>query len=93
MKVLVGLLGAIKCKGCILSAGMISCFDFSPDDSNMVAAGSYSSIAAVYDVTSGTPAYILSGHKGGITQVRKYCSVMSAMLASFIALLKSSHHL
>lgn len=50
--------------------GMISCFDFSPDDSNLVAAGSYSSIAAVYDVTSGTPAYILSGHKGGITQVK-----------------------
>ena len=53
-------------------AGIISCMDFSPDDPNMMAAGSYSSVAAVYDVASGTAAFILSGHKGGLTQV---CSV------------------
>lgn len=49
--------------------GMISCIDFNPDDPNMMAAGSYSSVAAVYDVASGSAAFILSGHKGGITQV------------------------
>lgn len=50
-------------------AGIISCMDFSPDDSNMMAAGSYSSVAAVYDMASGSPALVLSGHKGGLTQV------------------------
>ena len=53
-------------------AGIISCMDFSPDDPNMTAAGSYSSVAAVYDLASGSAALILSGHKGGLTQV---CSV------------------
>lgn len=50
--------------------GIISCLDFSPDDPNLVAAGSYSSVAAVYDAASGSAAYILSGHKGGLTQVK-----------------------
>ena len=53
-----------------LSAGIVSCLDFNPNDPNMLAAGSYSSSAAVYDVATGTAAYILSGHKGGITQVK-----------------------
>ncbi|KAL3137114.1 hypothetical protein ABBQ32_006692 [Trebouxia sp. C0010 RCD-2024] len=48
--------------------GIISCMDFSPDDPNMMAAGSYSSVAAVYDVASGSAAFILSGHTGGLTQ-------------------------
>ena len=52
-----------------MPVGIISCMDFSPDDPNMVAAGSYSSIAAVYDIASGSAAFILSGHKGGLTQV------------------------
>lgn len=34
-----------------------------------MAAGSYSSVAAVYDAASGSAAFILSGHKGGLTQV------------------------
>lgn len=50
-------------------AGIVSCLEFSPDDSNTLAAGSYAGSAAVYDAASGTAAYILSGHKGGITQV------------------------
>ncbi|DBB13553.1 TPA: hypothetical protein ACH3X3_000587 [Trebouxia sp. C0006] len=50
--------------------GIISCLDFSPDDPNLMAAGSYSSVAAVYDATSGSAAFILSGHKGGLTQVK-----------------------
>lgn len=50
--------------------GIISCFDFSPQDPTLLAAGSYSSVAAVYDTTSGSAAFILSGHAGGITQVK-----------------------
>jgi len=38
-----------------------------------VAAGSYSSVAAVYDAASGSAAFILSGHKGGLTQVPPLC--------------------
>ena len=64
---------AIWCAMQILSlAGIVSCLDFSPNDPNTLAAGSYSSSAAVYDVATGTAAFILSGHKGGVTQVL-YC--------------------
>ena len=52
--------------------------DFSPDDPNMMAAGSYSSVAAVYDLASGSAALVLSGHKGGLTQV---CSVSAKPVA------------
>lgn len=64
-------------------AGIISCMDFSPDDPNMMAAGSYSSVAAVYDVASGSAALVLSGHKGGLTQV---CSLSAKPLAMDILL-------
>lgn len=64
-------------------AGIISCMDFSPDDPNMMAAGSYSSVAAVYDVASGSPALILSGHRGGLTQV---CPISAAPFAVYVAL-------
>ena len=64
-------------------AGIISCMDFSPDDPNMMAAGSYSSVAAVYDVASGSPALVLSGHKGGLTQV---CSISAAPVAVYTVL-------
>lgn len=64
-------------------AGIISCMDFSPDDPNMMAAGSYSSVAAVYDVASGSPALVLSGHKGGLTQV---CSNSAAPVAVYVVL-------
>ena len=60
--------------------GIISCLDFSPDDSNLVATGSYSSVAAVYDAASGSPAYILSGHKGGLTQVLPWTLSESVVL-------------
>lgn len=82
-------------EGLHVSTGIISCLDFSPEDPNLVAAGSYSSIAAVYDAASGSAAYILSGHKGGLTQVGApiittsftlcYCCLTAFELQSFIA--------
>lgn len=54
----------------IYAAGIVSCLDFNPDRSGMMAAGSYSGQAAMYDSRTGELLYLLQGQKGGITQVQ-----------------------
>ncbi len=51
-----------------MRAGIISCIAFSPAG-DLMAAGAYSGIAAVYDPRSLEMLLSLSGHAGGITQV------------------------
>ncbi|GAX77396.1 hypothetical protein CEUSTIGMA_g4842.t1 [Chlamydomonas eustigma] len=50
--------------------GMISCMAFSPGSGEMLAAGSYSGSIALYDTRTWEMLYVLSGHKGGLTQVQ-----------------------
>lgn len=50
--------------------GIISCLAFSPDTEGLLAAGSYSGVAALYDGRTLAPAAVMSGgHSTGITQV------------------------
>lgn len=51
--------------------GLISCIDFNPQNSKMVACGSYSRDIGLFEAETMEPTTILSGHKGGITQVFK----------------------
>lgn len=51
------------------AAGIISCMDFNPDRSNLMAAGSYSGEAALYDSSSQELLFLLQGQKGGLTEV------------------------
>jgi len=50
-------------------AGIISCLAYSPVSSGVLAAGSYSGIAAMYDTHMRSATCTLAGHTGGITQV------------------------
>lgn len=54
-------------------SGLVSCIDFTPPVSGptaLVAAGSYSGSAALFDPLTGEMAFVLEGHTGGITQVK-----------------------
>ena len=50
--------------------GIISCLAPSPDRSGLLAAGSYSGVAALFDEATGELLFLLAGHSGGVTQVR-----------------------
>ena len=52
-----------------LSAGIVSCMAFNPDKSGLMAAGSYSGQAGLYDSKSLELLFLLHGQKGGLTQV------------------------
>ena len=52
------------------AAGIISCLAFNPRQPGMLASGSYSSVAAIWDTASAQLLCLLQGHTGGITQVR-----------------------
>eukprot|EP00281_Chroomonas_sp_CCMP1168_P002055 CAMPEP_0206266098 /NCGR_PEP_ID=MMETSP0047_2-20121206/30379_1 /ASSEMBLY_ACC=CAM_ASM_000192 /TAXON_ID=195065 /ORGANISM="Chroomonas mesostigmatica_cf, Strain CCMP1168" /LENGTH=446 /DNA_ID=CAMNT_0053694101 /DNA_START=120 /DNA_END=1460 /DNA_ORIENTATION=+ len=49
--------------------GIVSCMEFNPDKSGLVAAGSYSRNVALYDARSGKLLYNMQGQRGGVTQV------------------------
>ena len=49
--------------------GIISCLAPSPDRSGLLAAGSYSGAAALFDEATGELLFLLAGHSGGVTQV------------------------
>jgi len=54
-------------------SGLVSCIDFTPPVTGptaLVAAGSYSGSAALFDPLTGEIAFVLEGHTGGITQVK-----------------------
>lgn len=54
-------------------SGLVSCIDFTPPvcgPTALVAAGSYSGSAALFDPLTGEMAFVLEGHTGGITQVK-----------------------
>ena len=50
--------------------GIISCLAPSPDRSGLLAAGSYSGAAALFDEATGELLFLLAGHSGGVTQAR-----------------------
>ncbi|KAL7130140.1 hypothetical protein ABFS83_13G113700 [Erythranthe nasuta] len=51
-------------------SGIISSIAFSPTDSGMLAAGSYSQTTAIYREDNMEPLYVLHGQEGGVTQVQ-----------------------
>jgi len=50
--------------------GIVSCLAPSPDRSGLLAAGSYSGAAALFDEGAGELLFVLAGHVGGVTQAR-----------------------
>lgn len=48
----------------------MSCLAPSPDRSGLLAAGSYSGAAALFDEGAGELLFVLAGHVGGVTQAR-----------------------
>ena len=52
-----------------LPAGLVSCLAFTPEHGGLAAAGAYSGCAALFDEGTQEMLFVLSGHKGGITQV------------------------
>jgi len=50
--------------------GIISSISFAPDNSGLMAVGSYSGVAALYDSRTQEQLFILEGHRGGITHTR-----------------------
>ncbi|KAK9831400.1 hypothetical protein WJX81_001243 [Elliptochloris bilobata] len=50
-------------------SGIVSCLAPNPDRSGLLAAGSYSGAAALFDENSGELLFLLAGHVGGVTQV------------------------
>lgn len=49
--------------------GIISCISFDPGNSGLMAAGSYSGVAALYDCRTKEQLCLLEGHVGGVTHV------------------------
>ena len=64
-----------------MGAGIISCIAFSPAG-DLMAAGAYSGIAALYDPRSLEMLLTLSGHTGGITQVNQLLVFITPPLSS-----------
>ena len=62
----------MQCSPTLISmcVGIISCLAYSPDANGVLAAGSYSGVAAIYDTHMRSATCTLAGHNGGITQVR-----------------------
>eukprot|EP01129_Flabellula_baltica_P017059 TRINITY_DN9335_c0_g1_i1.p1 TRINITY_DN9335_c0_g1~~TRINITY_DN9335_c0_g1_i1.p1 ORF type:complete len:618 (-),score=146.37 TRINITY_DN9335_c0_g1_i1:18-1814(-) len=50
--------------------GIISCMDFNPDYSGLLACGSYSKSICLYAEKEAEPLLVLNGHIGGVTQVK-----------------------
>ena len=64
---------------CSVCAGIVSCIAFNPDRSGLIAAGSYSGQAGLYDASTHELLFLLQGQKGGLTQVTFFpTDIMSA---------------